>query len=140
MSKDYVCVVEEEDWPNILAIWGIKEKPKHIDKYVYMVTLTTRPGSENYVAQCNYIELLLTVPRIGDITTFFAYVEELTKNGQPHWHLAFITNKILCKQYFQTWLKNYGNIDVSKSKKGDIGSVLTYIEKSNNPKILRDFL
>ena len=46
-----------------------------------MVTLTTRPNCAEHSKQVEYLENLLSIPRIGDITLYYAYSEETTKKG-----------------------------------------------------------
>lgn len=126
------------DEKKMFRVHGIKEKPKNY----YMVTLTTRPNCAEHSKQVEYLENLLSIPRIGDITLYYAYSEETTKKGEPHWHACIVTQakKRLCNSFFQTWTRNYGNIQVNVQKVGDVGTTLQYIEKSNKPTILRDFL
>lgn len=103
-------------------------------KYIYMVTFTLR-DKKKYDKARDYI--YRQHERIQLKVIEYHVVEELTKAGMPHWHVAIETEKPLKKNRFNYYSKLYGNIDLSRTKGQLIDSVLNYMSKSNTPEKLK---
>lgn len=64
-------------------------------------------------------------------------VEELTKAGMPHWHVAIQVEKPLKKNRFNYYTKLYGFVDLSRTKGQTIDTALEYMSKSHTPEQLK---
>lgn len=110
----------EEYWKNL---------PK---KYIYMLTFTLAPQhldkyklAESYIVNQAKRKETLGIKEMH-------YVYETTKAGNPHWHVAIETSIPLKKNRFSQYIKNYGHIDLSRTKGQIIKTVLKYINKTNS--------
>lgn len=57
------------------------------------------------------------------------YAREYTKKGIAHWHMAIKSTKFIAKNRFNYYIKNYGNIDISKSTNKSLEESINYINK-----------
>lgn len=114
-------------------LW-LRSQPK---KYYYMITLTLRPehhdnppidGVEKYIQRLSRRRPLKF--------TKFAYSMEYTTKGVPHWHLIVICEKYLSLDRFTTYAEKYGFVDISKNHSQKWETMVTYITKTNEMKVL----
>lgn len=110
----------------------LKTKDKKI--YIYMVTFTLR-NKKDYPKAKEYIYRQHLRKQLG--VNSFHVVEELTKSGTPHWHVAIRTEKPLKKNRFNYYTKLYGHVDLSRTKGQTIDSVINYMSKSEVPEQLK---
>lgn len=106
--------------------------------YMYMITFTLDPKKNDfnnalYDASEKYIKKLLLNPN-RKLTTFDIVREGTDEDHKhTHWHCGVITKgKYLSMDNFKTYIKNFGNIDISKSINNDYEDILTYINKQYN--------
>lgn len=109
-------------------------KDKEKKKYIYMLTFTLR-DKEDYAKAREYIYRQHLREQLKVMSYYV--VEELTKKGMPHFHVAIQTEKPLKKNRFNYYSKLYGNIDLSRTKGQTVDSVLNYMSKCNEPEQLK---
>lgn len=104
-----------------------------VKKYYYMITFTLKPGITTPSESIEeYIKKQFTErPALGISEAHI--VQELTKNGTPHWHVAVISTKHISKDRFNYYTQLYGNIDISKNHSQKISETLNYLSKSGTP-------
>ena len=106
---------------------------QNIKKYRYLITFTIDPKKGSQPAKAlEWIKRNVINPLHKPLEVYYA--EEQHKNGQPHWHVVGVYAKSLKKNLFKYYEKMFGNIDFSKTIKGEgVEMGLGYISKENNP-------
>lgn len=106
-----------------------KKTHKH---YYYLITFTLKgdinPADWDIIEQ--FISSQATRPALRIIE--WHQSRELTKKGVAHWHCAVKSENIICKDRFNTYLKRYGNIDISPTKSKTLTEGLNYINKDSS--------
>lgn len=110
----------------------IKQKSK--STYIYMLTFTLKV-KDHYDKAKEYIYRQHERTQLKVIS--YHVVEETTKAGMPHWHVAVQTEKPLKKNRFNYYSKLYGFVDLSRTKGQTVDTVLEYMSKSNTPEQLK---
>lgn len=111
---------------NALKIKGRKE-------YVYMITFTIDPAKIPDVSKMkNKIQDYIISQSERKALNLIRYeiVEEEHKDGRPHWHALAVSTKYLSKDRFNFYIKNFGNIDLSKSYSQQPQEIINYMSKS----------
>lgn len=118
------------------AFWHWERQRRKMNKdKIYLFTFTLSPKFHPVITEQleyqveKYIEAI--VERKLDIT-HLAYVKELHKSGRPHWHALVISKRILKKDRFITFIKKFGNIDISRNKAQKMETVIEYISKTGS--------
>lgn len=113
----------------------VKNPPK---RFLYLVTFTLSPtlfpkealDKERHVERAKeYVYRQHLRKQLKPLEV--SVVEELQQNGNPHWHMLYLTSAPLAKSRFIQYTRNFGNVDVSKSGSGDKSYVYDYINKTN---------
>lgn len=107
-----------------------KATAKH---YRYLITFTLDPKKKPDVVKAKDWILRNVVNTLHKPEEVY-YSEELTKKGVPHWHVVGSYSKSLKKSLFKYYLTKYGNIDFSRTLKGEgLKSGLSYLQKEEQP-------
>lgn len=108
----------------------IKELKKPASKsHFYMVTFTLKPDAvQNADTARAFIRGTAERKALGIIECHI--VEELTKAGVPHWHMAIATDRPLARNRFQYYEKKFGSIDLSVTKNKTLTEALNYMSKA----------
>lgn len=131
--------ISPEELKQISKIFKKLHAERVKEKKYYLLTFTLDLNMNIYVD--NEDEILLQIPddiyqilmRKSLKITKCHVVKELTKKGIAHWHASVETLKYLKKRDFQGFIKNYGFVDISKSKSNNYQEILQYISKESTP-------
>lgn len=113
------------------------------EKFIYMLTFTVdvkkqpMETKENIAEVENYIVKLLNSKSLKHIVKSHL-VYEIGENGNHHWHAYAECTRCLKKDRFKTYMKRYGNIDISRNRSDNEETVLTYMSKSNTPTLIKN--
>lgn len=109
-------------------------------EYRYLITFTLAPKNfanksvkikeELYSKIEAYIKGLATSKQYD--ATHWAVVRELTKAGNPHWHVSVVSNTWIKQSYFRYYERVYGRVDVSASKLPQKEYALNYMSKEDD--------
>lgn len=110
----------------------IIQNTKITKRYFYLVTFTLKPECIPMADDIEtYIRKQFTKRPALQINT--AHIaRELTKAGVPHWHVQVETSIPLCKDRFDYYTAQYGQIDVSKTRSQNPQKTLEYMSKSTH--------
>lgn len=112
------------------------------EKFIYMLTFTvdlkkrTIETNEDIKEIEDYIIKLIRSKSLNHILKSHL-VYEIGKNGNHHWHVYAECSKCLKKDRFKTYIKRYGNVDISRSKTDNQEHIMTYMNKDNSPKEIK---
>lgn len=95
----------------------------------YLVTFTLKNDDFDEDEVHKYIEKQLHRKPLKIVQAYL--VKEYTKAGRAHWHSALETTKPLKKDRFQYYIKQYGLIDISKTKAQNIEEGINYTSKDS---------
>ena len=63
-------------------------------------------------------------------------VKEYTKKNVPHWHASVISKRYISKDRFESYIKRFGNVDISKNHSHQYENMTKYMSKSDTPKLI----
>jgi len=101
-------------------------------RYYYLITFTIKDYDKIDVMDSIIEKYIISRLRRTALQVEKAHiVKELTQNKVPHWHAAVKSKKYISKDRFKYYIKQYGNIDISKNHSQNYKTMLKYITKSN---------
>ncbi len=112
-----------------------KELDKKNKVYQYMLTFTCDPKKvdvEDEVALASIEDEVLRLVQKPVLSIVRSeYVREGTDEDHKHahWHVGVVSKKFMKKEYFKSYIKNIGRIDISKSVENNFLDILLYINK-----------
>lgn len=112
------------------------------ERYLYMLTFTVDLSKKTIETEDDikeiedYIIKLLRSKSLKHILRSHI-VYEVGDNGNHHWHVYAECSKCLKKDRFKTYIKRYGNIDISRNKTDNEETILSYMAKSNIPRCIK---
>lgn len=108
------------------------------ERYLYMLTFTVdlkkrKIETDDDITEIeNYIIKLLRSKSLKHILRSHI-VYEIGSSGNHHWHVYAECSSCLRKDRFNTYIKRYGNVDISRNKTDDEETIITYMSKSGTP-------
>lgn len=112
------------------------------EQYNYMLTFTVDLKKKSISTDDDikeiedYIIKLISSRSLNHIVKSHI-VYEIGSNGNHHWHVYANCTKCLKKQRFQTYIKKYGNVDISRSKTNNTDEIINYMSKDGIPKVIK---
>lgn len=120
--------------------WKFTERKRKSKEalYKYLLTFTLRQelwADQEQIGKAEqYIKDQINRDALGFVK--FAYVQEIGKGGNPHFHVSCETTKPIKSNRFCQYEKVYGHVDVSRTKGKSSAESLNYISKQNAPIVL----
>lgn len=112
------------------------------ERFLYMLTFTVDLNKKKIETEGDIkeiedyiIKLLLSKSLKHILRSHIVY--EVGENGNHHWHVYAECSKCLKKDRFNTYIKKYGNIDISRNKTDNEETILSYMAKSNIPRCIK---
>ncbi len=105
----------------------VKDRTKRYYCYLITFTLTKMYSPDALETIKKYVISQMKRPALRIKEAH--YVQELTKNGIPHWHFSVKSEKYIAKNRFNYYEKKYGFVDISKSVSNSLDESLNYINK-----------
>lgn len=126
------------DWMKFITKQSkiIKDNKDNKGYYEYFITFTIDPKKQDITDYItiehieDYIKSLIYMKQIEAIQWWLS-IEHIDTN--PHWHCMVQSKKIIKKDYFRTYQKIYGRIDLEKITVGTSDRVINYMSKENTP-------
>ncbi len=131
-NRDEVAlIIQSHRWKDFRNELVRQVKDKEKKKYYYLITFTlkAKPSEEDEKKIEKYI--LSQMKRKALRISKADYVKEYTKEGVAHWHIAVEAGKYIAKNRFNYYIKQYGYIDISKTKIQSRSEMLNYINKTD---------
>lgn len=100
--------------------------------YKYMLTFTLDPKKHDLTNEefKNRVELyIVNLIRKPEVTK--AYYTREHNNTNPHWHVIVHRSSALKSDYLSYYRKNFGLVDISKSKKLEDTQSIEYLSKES---------
>lgn len=120
-----------------------REIKKLNERFIYMLTFTidtskkTISTTDDIKQIEDYIIKLLNSKSLSHIIkSHLTY--EIGKSGNHHWHVYAECSRCLKKDRFKTYIKKYGNVDISRSKTNNTEHIMKYINKTQSSKPVKE--
>lgn len=136
--KDDVPKLTDSQFFRLLKLIDKEQARRRAKTYQYLVTFTTDPQKfpEDPVDKVEeYIESQGQRPALSVVEA--SYVAEKHKNGRIHWHMKLVTTKALRSDAFNSYEKNFGKVDISRSKHTTGSHIDIYMNKEGTIKPIK---